>query len=105
MSKEDRKQCRRLHEAILSAHEERIKKLEDCVMGSDGLLQRLTKVEAEIGIVKKAVLGDEAEKGLVSRMASVEKALSFLSKAYWFLFAPMLGTLISVLFLIARAIH
>jgi len=102
MKEEDRKQCRRLHEAILNSHEERIKKLEDCVMGSDGLLQRLTKVEAEIGIVKKAVLGDETEKGLVSRMAAVEKALNFLWKAYIYLFIPVVGTFISVLIMLFK---
>jgi len=102
MKEEDRKQCRRLHEAILSAHEERIKKLENCMYGNDGILERMTRVEAVVEIMKKALLGDETEKGLVSRVASVEKALNFLWKAYIYLFIPVVGTFISVLIMLFK---
>ena len=104
MKGEDRERHRKLHENILHSHEERIRKLEDCMYGNDGILERMTRVETVVEIMKKALLGDETEKGLVSRVATVEKALSHLSKAYWALFLPMLGTLISVLFLIARLV-
>jgi len=101
----EREHRRELHEGILNSHEERIRKLEDCMYGNDGILERMARVETVVGIMKKAILGDETEKGLVSRVASVEKALSHLSKAYWALFVPMLGTFVSILFLVLRVTH